>query len=188
MRALAAAASPPLRALFLLLSPRLPPPIPRPRFIMDPSPSSSSGGHHPVASQQRGGDGGRRGGGGGSYRADALGSSSPSSAGYHSMVSAFDSLHLRGDDGRRPGGGGVCRGGRGGGDGSDRVDAFGSSSSSPSAGYHSRADAFASPQPRGGGGRRRGGGGRRRGGGGGERGGRGDGNESDRIAALGRLL
>ena len=90
------------------------------------------------------------------------------------MVPAFDSLHLRG-------GAGVWRGGRGRGDGRDRIDALGSSSSSPSAGYHSRADAFNSPQPRGGGGRRRGGGG-------GGRGGRGDANESDRIGALGRLL
>ncbi|PUZ62334.1 hypothetical protein GQ55_4G348500 [Panicum hallii var. hallii] len=191
MRALAAAASPPLRALLLLLSPRLTPPIPRPRFIMNPSSSSSSGGYHSrgaaVASQQSRGDGGRRrggggrgrcGGGDGSYRADSLGSSSSSSAGYHSMVAAFDSLQLRGGGGRRPGGGGVCRGGRGGGDGSDRIDALGSSPSSPSAGYHSRADAFASPQPRGGGGRRRGDG----------RGGRGDGDGRDRIDALGRLL
>jgi len=84
------------------------------------------------------------------------------------MVPAFDSLHLRG-------GAGVWRGGRGRGDGRDRIDALGSSSSSPSAGYHSRADAFNSPQPRGGGG-------------GGGRGGRGDANESDRIGALGRLL
>ncbi|XP_035818380.1 uncharacterized protein [Zea mays] len=49
-----------------------------------------------------------------------------------------------------------------------------SSSSSSSGGYHSRAAAFASPQPRGGGGRRRGGG-------------RGQ-DGSDRIDALGRLL
>ncbi|KAJ1257822.1 hypothetical protein BS78_10G025900 [Paspalum vaginatum] len=83
----AAAASPPLRALLLLLlSPRLPAPIPRPRFIMNPSssPSSSSGGYHSRAAafasrQPRGGGGGRRrgaggrGGGDGGDRIDALG-------------------------------------------------------------------------------------------------------------------
>ncbi|TVU12774.1 hypothetical protein EJB05_46446, partial [Eragrostis curvula] len=54
-------------------------------------------------------------------------------------------------------------------------------SSSSSSGYHSRAGAFASPHPRGGG---RGGGGGRRGGGRGGRGGEG----ADRIDALGRIL
>ncbi|KAL6861563.1 hypothetical protein ACP4OV_017263 [Aristida adscensionis] len=88
MRAFAAAASPPLRALLLLLAPRLPPPppppSPRPRFAMNPSSSSSSGYHSRAAAsaspQPRGGGGGgrRRGGGGrgrgdGGDRIDALG-------------------------------------------------------------------------------------------------------------------
>ncbi|XP_062233673.1 uncharacterized protein LOC133930913 isoform X1 [Phragmites australis] len=77
MRALAAAASPPLRALLLLLSPNLPP-APRPLLTMNPS-SSSSGGYHSRAAafaspQPRGGGGRRRGGDGdGSHRIDALG-------------------------------------------------------------------------------------------------------------------
>ncbi|CAD6343385.1 unnamed protein product [Miscanthus lutarioriparius] len=80
MRAVAAAASPPLRVL-LLLSPHLPAPTSRPRsrFAMNPSSSSSSsGGYHSRAAafaspQPRGGGGRRRGGGDGSDRIDALG-------------------------------------------------------------------------------------------------------------------
>ncbi|XP_066377540.1 uncharacterized protein [Miscanthus floridulus] len=81
MRAVAAAASPPLRVLLLLLSPHLPAPTSRPRsrFAMNPSSSSSSsGGYHSRAAafaspQPRGCGGRRRGGGDGSDRIDALG-------------------------------------------------------------------------------------------------------------------
>ncbi|KAL6606264.1 hypothetical protein ACP70R_041917 [Stipagrostis hirtigluma subsp. patula] len=85
MRAFAAAASSPLRALLLLVSPHLPPPSPRAPFAMNPSSSSSSSGRYhsrPAAfasPQPRGGGGGRRrggggrGGGDGSDRIDALG-------------------------------------------------------------------------------------------------------------------
>ncbi|WVZ73545.1 hypothetical protein U9M48_021837 [Paspalum notatum var. saurae] len=75
MRAVAAAVSSPLRAL--LLSPHLPAPTPRHRFIMNPSPSSSCGYHSRASAfaspQSRGGVGRRRGGGDGSDRIDALG-------------------------------------------------------------------------------------------------------------------
>nr|CAB3466878.1 unnamed protein product [Digitaria exilis] len=191
MRALVAAATPPLRALPLLihLSPRLPPPIPRPpRFIMNPSSSSSSSfssssdgyqsaaSPHPRGRGRGGGGGGRRGGRGGRDgrdQIDASGSSSPT-GGYHSVTSAFSSLQLSDDAGTQRRGGGGWRGGRG---GSERIDAFGSSSFSTSAGYHSSdasgsssfstsagyhssASDSAPPQPRGGGRGGRGGGGR----------------------------
>ncbi|XP_066371917.1 putative tRNA 2'-phosphotransferase isoform X2 [Miscanthus floridulus] len=80
MRAVAAAASPPLRTLLLLFSPHLPAPTPRPRsrFSMNPSSSSSSSGRYysraaAFASPQPRGGGGGRGGGDGSDRIDALG-------------------------------------------------------------------------------------------------------------------
>nr|CAB3469378.1 unnamed protein product [Digitaria exilis] len=167
--------------------------------------SSPTGGYHSVASafsslqlsddadtQRRGGGagGGWRGGRGGSERIDAFGSSSIStSAGYHSSDASGSSsfstsagYHSSASDSAPPQPRGGGRGGRGGGGRSGPIYAPGSSSSSSSAGYHSTAAAFAYPQPRGGG--RSG----WRGGRGGRRGGRSDGDASDRIAALGRLL
>ncbi|TKW19488.1 hypothetical protein SEVIR_4G023200v4 [Setaria viridis] len=78
------------------------------------SSSSSSGGYHSMpaaaASPQP------RGGGDGNERTDALRSSPPSSAGYHSRTTAFASPQPRG---------GGDRGGRGGGNGRDRIAALG---------------------------------------------------------------
>ncbi|KAF8732772.1 hypothetical protein HU200_015109 [Digitaria exilis] len=105
--------------------------------------SSSSDGYQSAASPHprgRGrGSGGRwggRGGRDGRDQIDAFGSSSPT-GGYHSVASAFSSLQLSDDADTQRRGGGAGGGWRGGRGGSERIDAFGSSSISTSAGYHS---------------------------------------------------